>query len=241
MDKKTKSCYFKNNKIRTKLLLFIDNEIQFKIKQKTNNLKFNCENENQTKISFEETFTQKYKDKYNCFTSSIFKKKKNDNSDKSFSTIDDSNKIIEKPHKRGNTHSKTHYNNPNKLFNNVIYYDKKIYSIKNISRQSSTFLILPKQKKAAEYLKILCNNLKMDKNDKKIAKQFEAISCKNNSFFLKKIKSTQKSSKVNIPKYNNHALFRKSQTKNSIILNTKNKITRKSTNNMILIKFKQNV
>ena len=56
--------YFKNNRIRTKLLLFIDNEIQSKLKQNIQNLKSNCKNENQIKINLEETFNQKPIKKY---------------------------------------------------------------------------------------------------------------------------------------------------------------------------------
>ena len=47
-----KNPYLRNNKIRTKLLLFIDNEIKSKIKQNHKNLKFNCENGIQVRISF---------------------------------------------------------------------------------------------------------------------------------------------------------------------------------------------
>ena len=49
--------YYKYNRIRTKLLLFIDKEIQSKIKQNNKNFKFNYQDE--IKINFEETFSQK--------------------------------------------------------------------------------------------------------------------------------------------------------------------------------------
>ena len=52
-----RNSYFRNNKIRTKLLLFIDNEIQTKIKQNNRYLKYNWEDETVFRISFEENFS----------------------------------------------------------------------------------------------------------------------------------------------------------------------------------------
>ena len=234
--------YIKNNRIRTKLLLFIDNEIQCKIKQNIQNLKFNNGNENEIKISFEETFIQNQK--YEFSFSNTLKTKKNFNSDKSFSTIDDSsNKNNNKSYKneRYNTHSNTisEVNNcSNKLFNNIINFKEKIYSIKNLSRQSSTFLILPKQKNASEYLKSLCNNLKICKNDKNSFKtiKYDNINNKLSSFSQDK-KRTKKSNKILKDKNEyTHSLFRKSHKKN-FVFNSNNQLFNKS-NNLILIKFK---
>ena len=59
MDTNIRNSYLKNNLIRMKLLLFIDNEIHSKMKQKIKNLKLNCGDKTQIKISFEETYSQK--------------------------------------------------------------------------------------------------------------------------------------------------------------------------------------
>ena len=149
-----KNSYYKYNRIRTKLLLFIDNEIQSKIKRNNKNLKFNCEDE--IKISFEETFTQKKTNKYDFHSSNVLKIKKNDILDKSLSTIDISpNKNTKKSYRNGkvNTRSKT-LNKEDNCTNNIFCFKKKLYSIKNLQKQSSTFLILSKQRNEAEYLKI---------------------------------------------------------------------------------------
>ena len=217
--------YLRKNQIRTKLLLFIDNEIKSKIKQNTQNVKFNYTYESQFKISFEETFTQKQRNKYVFFTSIIRGNIKNNNSDKSSSTIDNSpNKITKKPYqkKRSSTHSKTltkEKNRSNEMLNNSIYFKRKLYSIKKILRQSSTFLILPKPKNGAEYLKALCNNLKISKSHKKPVKHVRSNSitkCK--LLDLNKDKKneiiTQKFKKEN--QYT-HSLFKKSQKGNLVI------------------------
>ena len=164
--------YSKNNKIRTKLLLFIDNEIQSKIKENGQKLKFTVEYETEFKISFEETFTQTHTNKYDFYSLNTQKKQKDDNIGKSYSTIDYSSKKISGKlyqNERGIIHSKTLNKEDNlqkKILNNTICFNNKIYTIKNVSRQSSTFLILKKQKNAAAYLKNLCNNLKITKSNK---------------------------------------------------------------------------
>ena len=237
-----KNPYLRNNKIRTKLLLFIDNEIKSKIKQNHKNLKFNCENGTQVRISFEETFTQKQTNKY------VF-----NNLYKSVSTIEDSsNRFNKKLYKTQRTynHSQTlpkKYNCPNVLLKDDIIFHNKIYSIKNLSRQSSTFLILPNRKYASEYLKILCNNLKICKNDKKRVKQCESINAKSKLFNLsKEKKSTIKSNRIKIPKSQKNnldklyicSLFRKPKKENSVI-NSKFR-DREKLSNSILIKLKSN-
>ena len=232
------SSYFKNNRIRTKLLLFIDNEIQYKLKQNIQNLKLNCRNDNQ--INLEETFTQKRINKHFFSFSNIDKIKKNENSNKSLSTVDDSpNKIKEKSNKkRYIIHFKTYAkedNYSNKLIN--ISFDKKIYSIKNLFKQSSTFLILQKQKNSFEYLKILCNNFKICKNNKKTVKRIRSINLKKSKLLDFNKKINKKSNEIKLKKYkkeNKYSLFRKSQKKNNES-NSKN-ISR----NLILIKIKQN-
>ena len=66
--------YYKYIRIRTKLLLFFDKEIQSKIKQNNKNLKFNYQDE--IRISFEETFIQKQANKYDFLGSNVQKIKK---------------------------------------------------------------------------------------------------------------------------------------------------------------------
>ena len=251
MNMNINKSYLKNNRIRSKLLLIIDNEIQSKIKQKNLNIKFNYDEETPIKICFEETFIQEQVNKYDFSYSNISKNKKNDNLDKSFPTTDDSlNKVNQNSRQKGGEiiHSKTFFkqnNHPNKILNNSIYFNKKIYSIKHLSRQSSTFLILPKQKNAIEYLKTLCNNLKICKKEKKILKHFKSIDI--NTKFLglnddKKITEkldvvkTQKSKKDNIFTF---SLFRKSNKRN--LLNNSKRRTNKKNANSILITSKQGV
>ena len=249
MNKNTKNLYYRNNQIRAKLLLFIDKEIQSKIKQNNKNLKFKCINESLTKINFEETFTHKKTKKRHFSFSNTLKTKNTDNSEKSVSTIDDtSNKTSVKLHKKKNiTHSRTlsreKDGRSNKLINNVICFDKKIYSIKNISKRSSAFLILPKQKNAAEYLKNLCNNLKISKNKKKPIQKCGTVKIKNKRFNLSQDKKVSKKSNKNLnPKSKienqyTYSLFRKPQNEN-ILINPK-PIHRKSVNS-VCIKLSKN-
>ena len=242
MNMNTQNSYFKYNRIRSKLLLFIDNEIQSKIKQKDQNLN-NCEAE--ITISFEESFSQKQTNKYD-FSFSNIQTKKNDSSNKSISTIDDSpNKKSDKK-ERNNTHSKMllkESNCPKKLLNSVICFNKKCYSIKHLSRQSSTFLILHKQKNAAEYLKNLCNNLKICKKNKKPVIHTRSISINTKFFDLcKDKKPSTKSNDVKMRKpkkvnFNTLSLFRNSQ-KIKFGICSKNQISDKS-NNPSIIRIKQ--
>ena len=241
-----RNSYCKNNRIRSKLLLFIDNEIQTKIKQNTQNIFFKCEDETQIGITFEETFTHKQINKFDLSSSNIPMLKKFDNSDKSFSTVDDSpNKMSKNSNqkKRNNIHYKTFSNEnkcSNKSSNNIINFNKKNYSIKNLIKQSSTFLILPKQKNATEYLKNLCNNLKICKIHKNPAKHNASIIFKSKLFNLNRDdKSPKKLSQIKLKKSKkdnkySYSLFRKSKKKNSV-LNSKNNIYA----NSILIEIKQ--
>ena len=246
MNTNIRNSYIKNNRIRTKLLLFIDNEIQSKTKKNNKNLKFNCKNETSFKISFEETFTQKETIKYGFSFSNILITKKNDNSDKSVSTIDgSSNKIIKKSVKKNKSDIKfksfsEEDNLSNKSLNIIICFREKNYSIKNLSKQSSTFLILPKQKNATEYLKTLCNNLKICKKYKKPTKRNTSINIKTNLFDLSKDKkSPKKSNGTKFQKSKNnsqytYSLFKKPQKRN-FVFNPKNKIS----TNSIFLKIKQ--
>ena len=236
--------HLKNIRIRTKLLLFIDNEIQSKIKQNNKNLKFKCEAE--IKIGFEETFTQKQSCKHVYSSSDLFETKKNDNSDKSLSTIDGSpNKVIKKSNiKRSSTHSKTtikKVNSSNKLLNNIVNLNEKNYAIKTQTKKLSALLKLNKQINASEYLKTLCNNLKISKINKRPIKQSQSINLKNKLFnFSQDKKTTRKSNKIKAEKSKKdnkcvHSLFRKPHRENSVV-NSKHQVSRKVTGSF-LIKF----
>ena len=251
MSAKTQNFYSRNNKIRSKLLLFIDNEVQSKIKQNNQNIKFNFENDSLIKICFEETFSQKKTKKRDYSILNTLRTKKNENSDKSISTIDDtSNKItVKSPLKKwGITHSKTlsgeEIRQNNKILDNKICYNEKVYSIKTLSKHSSTFLILPKRKNAVEYLKNLCDKLKICKNEKKPIKKSGTININRKSLNLgqdkkvQKKQSTSKKRKSIIESRYNCSLFKKQQKEN-IFINPKNQISRKSVYS-VCVKFLKN-
>ena len=233
--------YSKYNLIRTKLLLFIDQEIRSKIKQNNRMLKFNCDDE--IRLSFEETFSQKESNKYNFSPLIIHKKNENYILDKSLSKIgSSSNKINEKSYQkeRGSIYSKTLINYPNQLISNIIYFNKKFHSIKNISKRSNSILILHKQKNAAEYLKNLCNDLKITKNIKKPVIHTRSISINNKFLNLNRDKkASRKSNKIKTLKSKkdvlyNFSLFKKPQKKNFGI-NPKHRKNGKSTNSILII------
>ena len=200
--------YFKINKIRTKLLLFIDNEIQSKIKQNIKNLKFNCAEETPTRIIFEETFTHKRTHKYSFSFSNIGETKKINNSCRFFSTVRGSSIVDE-------------YNHSIKQSNNSICLHKKIHTIKNRSKHSSAFLTIPKRKNASEYLKSLCNKLKIRKKDKKPNKHNRSSVIKRKLLDLSKDKKSRKiSNEIKLEKSNKnnqytYSLFRKPQKANN--------------------------
>ena len=223
---KIQNSFIRNNRIRTKLLLFVDNEIQSKIKQSCQKLKFNYDIETQNIIIFEETFTHKQENKYEFLSSFSTKTKLYDNSDKTLSTMDvSSNKII----KLKSTTEEEDY--LNKSLNNSICFNKKIYSIKNVSRHSRTFLILAKQKKGAEYLKTLCNSLKISKSDKKPIKHIKSnCNAKSKFFNLCKYKKTSEN-EINIQKDKKddqytYSLFRKSQ-KGKFLIKSRHQVCKK--------------
>ena len=127
------------------------------------------------------------------------------------------------------------------MLENIICFKKKFYSIKNLSKQSSTFLILLKQKNVDEYLTNLCNCLKICKNNKKTATHIRSISISTKLInFNEDKKTTKKSNEIKIPKSkkdNNNiytfSLFRKSQ-KGNLATNTKKRISGKSTNSIFV-------
>ena len=240
MNTNIQKLYSKYNQVRSKLLLFIDNEIQSKIKQNNQNLRFNCASK--IEISFEETFTQKQVDKYDFSLSNTIKTKKKHNSNKSFSTNDNSsNKISNKSFQkeRGSSHSKILETHPSKIFNTNISINKKFYSIKNLPKQSSTFYILSNQKKAEKYLKTLCNSLKIRKISSKPLIHNRSICISTNFFdFIKIKKTTKKSNGIKMLKSKkdniyNFPLFRKS-LKGNFLNNSKKRISGKSSLSILI-------
>ena len=183
------------NKIRTKLLLFIDQEIQSKIKQKK--LFYNLQNEEQKNIILyphtDEIYSQHQNTHFVSFSNFEEKTSKNDiklkkirrNSRQSISTClatpinkDVSFKSRESKNISvcyGNSICKKNFYNYTLAYNNIINIKKNCYSIKKVLKPSSTFQIYKKQKTDKKYLKKLCNSLKIIK--------------KNDSFFNRRIKS----------------------------------------------------
>ena len=137
--------YSVRNNIRTKLLLFIDNEIQTKIKNKLLP-EFNTEKINsisQIIINFEETYTQ-YSN--------------NEISKKSDSTNDDSPKKIpnnEIKTKRTSRFVGTVKQKFENGFDSFKFFNGKIFSISPVKKEITS------PKKGKKFLKKLCENLKM--------------------------------------------------------------------------------
>ena len=142
------SLYSIANKVRTKLLLFIDKEIQ--CQKKNHNPSFSVTNyEEKTQyIVIEQIYTQKKTE----FIFSSFESKpkilKIQNSKNTFSTCND-----------------TPTNNKVNSFNKVVNFENKIYSVNKKLRQSSTFLIFEKPKIDKNYLKFVCDSLKLPKKN----------------------------------------------------------------------------
>ena len=226
--------------------MFIDNEIRSK--QVNQNLKFNSNNEIQFKICFEETFVQKQNNKNDFPSSNIVKTNKKDNLNKSISPIVVSiNKIPGKLRlkKSNNTHSKVYKKErirSNKLSNNSFYFSKKFYSIKNVPKESRTFLVLNERKYATGYLKTLCNNLKKFKNNNKTEKHVGVINLKtklvdlNQNKKVHKITNKIKNRKSKKSSQYIYPLFKKPLKKN-FAMTSKYKNSRA---NSVLIKIKQN-
>ena len=109
------------------------------------------------------------------------------------------------------------------LLNNNIRFNKRIYSIKNLSRQSSTFLILSKKTDAFEYLKNLCNSLKICKRLKKPIKYFKSVKSNAKESDLSNYKKTSiKSNEAKIQKMVKDNIYTYSLFKKSKILNSEN-------------------
>ena len=173
------------NKIRTKLLLFIDEEIQFKIKQKK--LYYNPQNEEKNITLYSDT-DKNYSHQENTFFISFskFKEKiaKNDiklktnrqkpqqsistrlasliTKDKLFQNEDLKNIPVYLESSIGKKNFHTHF----LPFNNIINIKDNFYLIKKESKPSSTFQIYKKPKTDKQYLRNLCNSFKIiKKND----------------------------------------------------------------------------
>ena len=183
------------NKIRTKLLLFIDQEIQSKIKQKK--LFYNLQNEEQKNIILyphtDEIYSQHQNTHFVSFSNFEEKTSKNDiklkkirrNSRQSISTClatpinkDVSFKSRESKNISvcyGNSICKKNFYNYTLAYNNIINIKKNCYSIKKVLKPSSTFQIYKKPKTDRKYLKNLCNSFKIiKKNDFPFNKQMKS-------------------------------------------------------------------
>ena len=162
MNSKKNIFYSLANKIRTKLLLFIDNEIIQK-SSKTNTK--NSFNEELIELSFEETFSEKTKDKIcstiyvpkidapsishtPCKTEEIFINDNYNTPDFNFRHQFHKKVIKNKKEKSSFIRSVSNNKNKSNFKNNecIVFNDKKYIIRKNI-KQSSAFLIQKKKKR----------------------------------------------------------------------------------------------
>ena len=181
MNSKKNIFYSLANKIRTKLLLFIDNEIIQK-SSKTNTK--NSFNEELIELSFEETFSEKTKDKIcstiyvpkidapsishtPCKTEEIFINDNYNTPDFNFHHQFHKKVIKNKKEKSSFIRSVSNNKNKSNFKNNecIVFNDKKYIIRKNI-KQSSAFLIQKKKEEKFEkdgiFLKNLCRNFKKE-------------------------------------------------------------------------------
>ena len=143
------SLYSIANKIRTKLLLFIDKEIQSQKKNYILPISKNNHEEKNSCIIIEEAYSQKKAEIIFSDLGFLSKTIKNENTKKTFSTCNDTPLNTTKV----------------KDFNNIIYLEDKKYSINKKVKPSSTFIIFEKPKIDKKYLKALCGNLKLSKKN----------------------------------------------------------------------------
>ena len=194
------SSFFIANKIRTKLLLFIDQEIQSKIKQ--NKLKDNLRKYHESKL-FNHVKTYAYQPNIvfmstinNFDFSNAKNKQKRKNSKNSCSTFEitpNNNNILSQTGENSVNVCDLNFTKRKKISHyNSICFHEKYYSIKRNIRHSSTFQIYKKPKTDKKYLKDLCSNFKI--TNKKIS--YNKVNCKylinkvskGNSSPIKKIK-----------------------------------------------------
>ena len=174
--------YLIANKIRTKLLILIDTEIQ---NQKH---KFILKNQEQSQIyiNFEETYTQKEKKNYFTFNekSKPLLTEINQNSKKQ-----SSNNAFTYPNKNSQSNiignkNKSYSSNNFQFFSSNICYNNKKYLLKRNSKISSAMIVNRKQKTDDQFLKNMCKNLKIISKKQKpqnINKNF----FKNNNKYIK--------------------------------------------------------
>ena len=203
------------NEIRTKLLLFVDKEIQSKIKQKK--LYYNPQYEEQRNNILYSNINKTYFHHENTFfiSSSKFEEKASNKekkleqihqrSQKTISTCFDtsapkdllfqSENLKNIPVCYGNQTGKKNFNYIFFPSNNIININEKVYSIKKVLKPSSTFQIYKKQKTDIKYLKNLCNSFKIiKKSDLLFLRQLKSnINCSVNIF--NRGRSTTKKSK----------------------------------------------
>ena len=209
----------KANKIRTKLLLFIDQEIHFKVKQKKLFYNFQHENAENTDLFSNISKTYSHQQSTSFVSFSIFeqtisknelKLKKNcPNSQKSASTCTATPSTKDKIYQGKNlrnipicssdTIRKTKFDSYFLLYNNCIKIKENLYSINNALKPSSTFQIYKKPKTDKQYLLNLCASIKIiNKSDlfihNKIKSKGSCAICKVNkkeASPIKKIKKKQ--------------------------------------------------
>ena len=180
MNYNKNNIYSLANKIRTKLLLFIDNEIS---RKSLNSHKKNIINEEQIEIHFEETYNQKSDNKI-CYSINFSKTPPTlDTSSKIKKTVNNqnyfnSNSNTRRDFQRRTMEHKIDNCNPiriaskNKTTNNItknnnfILVDDNKYMIKANIKQSRAILIekkkLVKSEKDETYLKNLCRSFKKE-------------------------------------------------------------------------------
>lgn len=180
------SSFFVANKIRTKLLLYIDQEIQSKIKQ--NKLKNNLQKYDKTKFSKKNVKTYTYQpniifmSSINFFDFSNSKNTKNrKSSNKSCSTCEitpnDYNILSQSKNNLVSVHNSGLVDSNKISYHNIIYFHKKYYSIKRNLKHSSTLQIYKKPKTDRKYLKKLCDSLKISAK-KNTLSSFNKNGCK---------------------------------------------------------------
>lgn len=163
------SSFFIANKIRTKLLLFIDQEIQSKIKE--NKLKDNLRKYHESKL-FNHVKTYAYQPNIvfmstinNFDFSNAKNKQKRKNSKNSCSTFEitpNNNNILSQTGENSVNVCDLNFTKRKKISHyNSICFHEKYYSIKRNIRHSSTFQIYKKPKTDKKYLNNLCDKLKI--------------------------------------------------------------------------------
>ena len=173
--------YLIANKIRMKLLILIDTEIQ----NKKNKFLLKDQEQNKLYINFEETYIQEERKNYFTF---------NEKSKPLLTEINHNTKKLSPTrafiYSKNNSQSeqignknKKYSSNNIQFLNTAIFYNNKNYLLKRNSKISSAITIYQKQKTDKQFLKNLCDNLKITPKKQKarnISKHF-----KNNNNYVK--------------------------------------------------------